>query len=141
MIAHLVNWRTGFALAPFLGLVIFMALLIWYGLTSPAVIHDPVSLMTLSIFMVLFANPYLLNYDFVLLLLPFFVLIKRSSTLFGFFYLALAYLLPVISFIFLGRQGDAAFFISTFMLLAMFYREARQLDVSRAPAYNPITTK
>jgi hypothetical protein len=139
--ARLVNWQTGIALAPFLGLVILMALLIWWGFTRPAVFHDPVPLLTLSVFMVLLANPYLLNYDFVLLLLPFFGLVRRPRTPIGFLYLALAYLLPFIAFIFLGRQGNDAFFLSTFMLLAMFYRDSRQLDVSQAPAYNPITMK
>lgn len=140
-IEQLVNWRAGFALAPILAAVIFMALLIWWGLTRRAVVRFAVPLLTLSVFMALLANPYLLNYDFVLLLLPFFVLIKQPRTPLEYLYLALAYLLPMITFIFLGRPGNGAFFISTFLLLAMLHRDAGQLDVSQAPAYNPMTMK
>jgi hypothetical protein len=140
-IVRLVNWRAGFSLAPILALVIFMAVSIWWSLTRPAVVYFPVPLLTLSVFMALLASPYLLNYDFVLLLLPFFVLIKQPRTRLEYLYLALAYLLPVITFIFLGSPGNGAFFLSTFMLLAMLHRDARQLDVSQAPAYNPTTMK
>jgi hypothetical protein len=140
-IVQLVNWRAGFALAPILAPVILVALSIWWGLTRREVVHFPAPLLTLSVFMALLANPYLLNYDFVLLLLPFFVLMKQHRTRPGYLYLALAYLLPVIAFIFLERAEHAAFFLSTFMLLAMLHRDARQLDVSQAPAYNPTTMK
>jgi hypothetical protein len=139
LIARFVNRQAGFALTLFISLIIFIALLIWWGLTRRSVVRNPISLLTLSVFVVLLANPYLLNYDFVLLLLPFFVLIKQNRTYLEFLYLALAYLLPFITLDFLGRQGNGVFLVSTFMLLAMFYRDTRQLDVSRGPAYNPIT--
>ena len=118
---------------------IFAVLSIWWGLTRRALVHFAVPLLTLSVFMALLANPYLLNYDYVLLLLPFFMLMKQPRTRAEYLYLALAYLLPIISFIFVGRQGNGAFFLSTFMLLAMSHRDARQLDVLQAPAYNPTT--
>ncbi len=138
-IASLVNRQTGFALTPILSLVIFLALLIWWGLKRRSIVLYPISLLTLSVFMVLLVNPYLLNYDFVLLLLPFFVLIKHNRTHLEYLLLALAYLLPFITLDLLGRQGNSVFLLSTFILLVMFYRDAGQLDVSRSPAYNPAT--
>jgi hypothetical protein len=139
LIPRLANIQASFALAPFLGLVILIALLIWWMLTRRSTIQYPVQLLTLSVFVVLLANPYLLNYDFVLLLLPFFVLIKQNHTYLEFLFVALAYLLPFITLDFIGRQANIAFLLSTLILLAIFYHNTRPLDVSRGPAYNPIT--
>ena len=139
VIGRFLNGKGGFALVPFFSLVIFIALLTWWGLTRRSVIQYPAALLTLSVFIVLLVNPYLLNYDFVLLLVPFFVLMKRDRTLIEYLLLVFAYLLPLITLDFLGRQGNNGFLVSTFILLLMFYRDARQLDVSHSPAYNPGT--
>jgi hypothetical protein len=139
MIARLLNGQAGSA--PLLSLVIFIALLIWWGLTRRSVIQDPTTLMTLSVLIVLLVSPYLLNYDFVLLLIPFFILIKRNRTILEYGLLALAYLLPFFTLDFFGRQGNSAFLVSTVILLVMLYRDAYLLDVSHSPAYNPLTTE
>ena len=123
LLARFANIQAGFALTPFLGLVIFIAMLTWWGLRRRSVLQYPGLLLALSIFMVLLTNPYLLTYDFVLLLIPFFVLIKKDRTLFGIIYLALAYLLPFITLNLVGRQGNNLFLLSTLLLLAMFYRD------------------
>ena len=91
--------------------------------------------------MVLLVNPYLLNYDFVLLLVPFFVLMKQHRTIIEYLLLVFAYLLPLISLDFLGRQGNSLFLVSTLILLLVFYHDTLQLDVSHGPAYNPATTE
>ncbi len=139
VIARLVNVQTGFALAPILGLGIFIGLMLWWGLTRRSVVQYPIPLLTLSVLMALLINPYLLNYDFVLLLLPFSILIKHDRTRPEILYLALAYMLPVIAIGIFGRPGNIAFLVSTFMLLAMFHRQTRQLDVQHRAAYNPTT--
>jgi len=139
VIARLVNVQTGFALAPFLGLGIFIGLMLWWGVTRRSVVQYPISLLTLSVLMVLLINPYLLNYDFVLLLLPFSVLIKKGCTRLEILVIGLAYVLPVIAIGIFGRPGNSAFLVSTFILLLMLHRDASQLDVQHSAAYNPTT--
>ncbi len=122
VIARLVNPQSGLALAPFIGLLIFIAIATWWGLTRRSIVRDPTQFLTLSVMIVLLISPYLLNYDFVLLLLPLFILIKQNRAPLGFLLIATAYLLPLITLDVLGRQGNNAFIISTLLLLAMFYR-------------------
>jgi hypothetical protein len=138
-IARLLNGGTSFSLAPFFGLGILISLTAWWGSTRRSVVRDPIALLTLAIFIVLLSNPYLLNYDFMLLLIPFFVLIQSERTRNEYLYLGLAYLLPIIAIGIFGRPGNNAFLVSTFMLLALFHRDTRPLDGKQSPAYNPTT--
>jgi hypothetical protein len=139
LLERLVDGQVGFSPAPAFSLVILAAMSAWWGSTRRSILQYPIALLSLSVFTVLLVNPYLLNYDFVLLLLPFFILMKHRRTILEYLLLGSAYMLPLISLDFLGRQGNSLFLASTFILLLIFHRDTRQLDVSYGPAYNPAT--
>lgn len=84
-------------------------------------LHDAANLMALSTIFTLLVFPYLLNYDYILLLIPFAVLGKRINSLSGFSILLGAYLLPWGIPIY-GRDANLLLAISSLLLLALFLR-------------------
>jgi len=76
----------------------------------------------------LLSSPYQYNYDFVVLLLPFFILTPQAQKRLDWIVLALAYFLPWIGLIF-GRQGNSVLLISTFGLMLLLWRQSSALDL------------
>jgi hypothetical protein len=140
-IVGIFNGEAGLSSASVIGLAIFTALSLWWLFTRRAMFNHPEWLLAIAILVTLLSSPYLLNYDFVLLLLPLFFLTGRDCTWKEWVIIAAAYLIPFIALGIWGRQGNFAFSLSAFILLVMLHRETRQLDVSRHAAYNPTTIK
>jgi len=82
----------------------------------------------------LLASPYLLNYDFILLLVPLSVLAAQEIRPLRWFLLAASYLLPFLALGIFGRQGNFVFPLSALILLIMLYGDTRQLDGSLTAA-------
>jgi hypothetical protein len=76
----------------------------------------------------LLSSPYLLNYDFVLLLVPFFFLAGGERTPFEWSLIVAAYLIPFIALGIWNRNGNIDFSISAFTLLILLDRGTRRLD-------------
>jgi hypothetical protein len=91
-----------------------------------AIFQDPVSLVSASILITLLADPYLLNYDFALLLVPLFILVSRMD----WFWPALAYLLPSFLLGLFGRGGNLYMPVSALLLLSLQIARANSIDVS-----------
>lgn len=138
-IISLVSGESSFALAPFIGSAIFLIAAIWWGITRREIIKRPAWLMAVAVIVALLASPYLLNYDFVLLLLPLYFLAGQNNKITDWLFVMAAYILPFIAIGFLGRHGNLGFLLSAIVLLAILYRRARQLDGSPDEAYNPAT--
>ena len=96
--------------------------------------------MGISVLVVLVGSPYLQNYDYVLLLVPLFILASEARRL-DWLWLALAYLLPFLGFGLFGVPGDVSLVISALIVFTLFTNAMSKLDVSAGAAYNPITTK
>jgi len=111
--------QTNLALAASIGLLIFSLFVLWWGTKRRSEWRYPAQVMAASILATLLASPYLLNYDFVLLLVPFAVLMEAPPTPIRRLLLLLAYFLPAISFALWGRQGTLSLAFSALMLLAM----------------------
>jgi hypothetical protein len=133
----LLNGEASLALTPMIGLGILMLLSLWWMLMRGQVLKHPRALTVLSILFTLLASPYLLNYDFVLLLIPFFFLAAESHTPLEWLFISAALLIPLVAVGLFGRGGNFSFLISTAILLLIMYRHTRQLDVSSPQAYNP----
>ncbi len=112
--------QTNLALASSIGLLIFLLFFLWWSAKSRSEWKHPAQTMATSILATLLASPYLLNYDFVLLLVPFAVLMEAPRpTPSRRLLLLLAYLLPAISLALWGRQGMLSLAFSALVLLAM----------------------
>ncbi len=126
MLAGLVGGAAG--LAPILGLVILLVLSLGWGWTRRPVLQHPVYLIAVSVLVILLASPYLLNYDFALLLLPFFLLAGLNRVPVNGFILIFAYFVPLIAIGLWGRQGNFSLPLSAILLLLVLYRDTDSLD-------------
>jgi hypothetical protein len=98
----------------------------WRGLTS-----RPGWLVSAAVLATLFASPYLLNYDYVLLLLPFLLAAETESAL-EWTALAIAYLLPLVSLAAgLGTRANAVYVLALIVLIAMQTLRLRAKPVAR----------
>ena len=116
------------------GAVLFVGLILLFGLIRLRLLKSPDYLLNVSILIVLLANPHLYNYDFILLLIPFALLAEASSSWFERIGLILLYLSPFFAIVKFGRSiGDPSLIGVTLILTMLIFIHARRpppLDVS-----------
>lgn len=78
-------------------------------------------LMSLAVVFTLLVDPYLLNYDYILLLFPLAILSGQVRSLPGRAVLLAAYLLPWVALAF-GREGNPLLAVSTLLALALLWQ-------------------
>ena len=105
--------------AIWVAIVLLIALLIIFyfirSLLKPhALVLSAVLLLTLLV------SPYLYNYDFLLLLLPFAVLIRQSHMLEKII-LLVCYLLPTFALLLYGREGNISLILVAVLMMALLY--------------------
>jgi hypothetical protein len=86
-------------------------------------------LLTAALMVTLLVSPYLYNYDFLLLLVPFAVLANKSN-LIQKVILVICYLAPTLALLFLGRAGNISLILVAILLTALLY--LRMLRALRA---------
>jgi hypothetical protein len=121
-----------------LGIFVFLGLLIvsqWKVLTL-----DARRLAGTAVLVVLLVSPYLQNYDYVLLLVPLFILAGDARGP-DWFWLALVYILPFLGFGIFGIPGQVSLVFSALITFMLFMNAMPKLDVSGTAAYNPTTMK
>lgn len=83
-------------------------------------LKSPALLLTSTLLITLFVSPYLYNYDFLLLLVPFAVLVNKSS-LIEKIIVIICYLVPTFALLFFGRAGNISLIVVTIVLTALLY--------------------
>lgn len=91
--------------------------------------RTPASLVAASVLVTLLADPYLLNYDFALLLVPLFIFASSVRRV-DWPWLALAYLLPSLLLGLFGRGGNLYLSIPALLLLSLQIARAKPIDGS-----------
>jgi hypothetical protein len=109
-----------------LGAALFVLLFATLTLFRCEIFQKPESLVGASILITLLADPYLLNYDFALLLVPLFILVSRMD----WFWPTLVYLLPSFLLGLFGRGGNLYLPVSALLLLSLQIVRANSIDVS-----------
>lgn len=71
----------------------------------------------------LLVSPYLLNYDYVLLLIPLFFMASRALTLGEWSLTGLIYLIPWLGLGLFGRQGNITLVLSTLLMTGWLYQK------------------
>ncbi len=116
------------------GAVLFVVLILLFGFIRLRLLKSPDYLLNVSILIVLLANPHLYNYDFILLLIPFSLLVEVSTSWFEQIGLILLYLFPFFAIVKFGRSiGDPSLIGVTLILTMLVFIHARKpplLDVS-----------
>ncbi len=77
-------------------------------------------LLTAALLLTLLVSPYLYNYDFLLLLVPFAVL-PRQGNLLQIIIVLICYFIPSFALLLLGRAGNLSLIVVTFVLTALLY--------------------
>lgn len=100
-----------------------------------ALMQSPDLLLTSALLVTLLASPYLYNYDFILLLVPFARLatghIGRKAIV------LVCHLVPTLALAIYGRAGNITLLIAALILAALiFIRLKSQVDVNRLTSYN-----
>lgn len=116
-----------------LGAALFVGLFVALVLFRREVFRAPAALVAASSLVTLLADPYLFNYDFVLLLVPLFFL-AWSARRMDWLWLALVYFFPLLLLALLGRGANLFLPLAALALLFLQITRARPIDVSPRPA-------
>lgn len=115
-------------------LLIVFAFLLWF--TRKSLLRSSELLVTSALMVTLLVSPYLYNYDFILLLVPFAVILS-SSGMTEKIVLLLCYLVPSFAIVLHGRQGNIALNAATIVIAFILFLRARsQVDVPASGSYN-----
>ncbi len=80
--------------------------------------------MSAALLVTLLVSPYLYNYDFLMLLVPFAVLIHKSRLVEKIIVL-ICYLIPTFALIQYGRSGNMSLIIAAFVMFILLFVRAR----------------
>jgi len=75
----------------------------------------------------LLVSPYLLNYDFVLLIVPILIVAGQANKLLDWILIGAAYILPWLGLGLFGRQGNIVLILSTICITIQLYRRPRSV--------------
>lgn len=109
--------------------VLLLAIFIVLFVLSRSFWRPPHFLLTAALLVTLLVSPYLYNYDFLMLLVPFAVLSLKSSLLEKIAVL-LCYLAPTLALIVYGRNGNLSLIIAAAVLLLLLSVRAGKLSLT-----------
>jgi hypothetical protein len=122
-------------------LVALTLLVILFALTVQArekFSKEPILLLNAALLATLLVSPYLFNYDFVLLLIPFAVLADGKPRVMYIVVIALCYLIPTLAIAIYGRDGNITLNVVTIVLTFLLYWRTRHtgIDFTTPASYN-----
>lgn len=124
------------AKAALVAIFLLAALAITLWSIRKSLLKSPEYLVTSILLVTLLVSPYLYNYDFILLLVPFAVILNSSGVIEKVFVL-LSYLFPSLAIVLLGREGNIALNAATVVVaFILFLRAGSQVDVPASGSYN-----
>ena len=109
--------------ASLIAIVLFVILIAILFTHRKALQQSPELLLTSALLVTLIASPYLYNYDFILLLVPFAVLM--TDNLVQKFVVLICLLVPTFALAFYGRAGNITLLIATLLLAIFVFQRAR----------------
>ena len=103
-------------------LLILLGVIVWKRSLwlSPGSVVAGITLVTLLV------SPYLLNYDFVLLIVPVFILAGQTKQRLDWIFLSTAYFIPWLGLGFFGRQGNIVLILSAVLVAVHLYLRTRK---------------
>jgi len=82
----------------------------------------------------LLVSPYLYNYDFILLLIPFTILINSNTDIKTKIIVIVCFLVPTLAIAFLGRDGNISLIIVTIIITFLLYLRTKESNID-VPVY------
>ena len=102
--------------------LLVILIVLFYFVRSSFKTHE--FLLTAALLVTLLVSPYLYNYDFLLLLIPFAVLVKPVN-LYQIIIVLICYFIPSFALLLLGRAGNISLILVTIVLTALLYRQVQ----------------
>ncbi len=103
-------------------ILLLVLLILFYFIRSLLQSHELV--LSAALLLTLLVSPYLYNYDFLLLLVPFAVLITQSHRLEKII-LLVCYLLPTFALLLYGREGNISLILVSVVILILLYARTK----------------
>lgn len=99
---------------------------------------EPALLLNLALVSTLLVSPYLFNYDFVLLLIPFAILLDKKYRVVQNVVVILCYLIPTLAIAIYGRDGNITLNVVTIVITFLLFARTRHagIDVTASASYN-----
>jgi glycosyl transferase family 87 len=98
--------------------LLILLIILFYFIRSS--LMSPELLLTAALLITLLVSPYLYNYDFLLLLVPFAVLPKQGNLL-KIIVVLICYFIPSFALLLLGRAGNISLILVTIVLTLLLY--------------------
>ena len=105
--------------ATMIAVVLFVILIFLFYFVLPS-LKSPELLLTAALLITLLVSPYLYNYDFLLLLVPFAVLPKQGNLL-QIIIVLICYFIPSFALLLLGRAGNISLIVVSIALTLLVY--------------------
>ena len=122
------------AKAAMIAAVVFVLFLLAFYLNRGTLLRSPALLLTSSVVATLLISPYLYNYDFMLLLIPFAVLMNSSKDLINRILVIACFLTPTFAIALLGRNGNSSLILVTILIAILLYFRMKESNID-VPAY------
>jgi hypothetical protein len=120
--------------AAVIAVLLLIALLLLFSSIRVALLKSPVLLLTSTLVITLLVSPYLYNYDFILLLVPFAVLNNSNKDFIYRIVVIICYLVPTFAIAFIGRAGNISLIIVTILIAFLLYFRVKESSID-VPAY------
>jgi len=120
--------------AAVIAVVLLIILAVEFSSIRITLLNSPALLLASTLVITLLVSPYLYNYDFILLLVPFAVLINSSKDFIHHIIVIACYLVPTFAIAFLGRNGNISLIIVTIVITILLYLHAKESNID-VPAY------
>lgn len=126
--------------AAIMSVILLIFLVFLFFRARSAVLKSPELFLNIALLITLLVSPYLYNYDFILLLVPFAFLINHKIGFIQKLVVVICYLVPTFAITLYGREGNISLLISTLVLtLLMHHLVKSKVDVPALAAYNTNT--
>jgi hypothetical protein len=120
--------------AAMIAIVLLIALVLMFASTRNALLKSPALLLASALVITLLVSPYLYNYDFILLLVPFAILINSSRDFINHIFLIACYLVPTVVIASWGRAGNISLIIVTILIAFLLYLRVKESSID-VPAH------
>jgi hypothetical protein len=125
--------------AAVIAVILLIALVFLFLLIRRSLLKSPGILVASALLVTLLVSPYLYNYDFILLLVPFAVLVNLPGITSKVF-VVLGYLIPSFAIVLYGRAGNITLNAVTIVITFLVYLLVKRggIDVPASASYNGI---
>ena len=120
--------------AAMIAIVLLIALVLMFASARTTLLKSPALLLASALVITLLASPYLYNYDFILLLVPFAILINPGRDFINHIIVIACYLVPTVVIASWGRAGNISLIIVTIPIAFLLYLRVKESSID-VPAH------